>query len=59
MDKVTLQITQEIYRAMESLGAQSDLLGIVGSWGDSLPPERVLSMLRAWNTETTKRTEPA
>lgn len=59
MDELTAQITQEIYRAMEALGAQSDLLCIVGSWGDSLPPELVLSELRAWNGEATKRTEPA
>ena len=59
MDEVTGQITQELYKALERLGAKSDLLGIVGSWGDSLPDQDVLQMIRAWNEATTKRIEHA
>lgn len=39
----------ELYRAAESLGAGSDLLGILGSWGDTASTEDVLQMLRAYN----------
>lgn len=55
MNTVNSEVVNEIYRAMENLGAGSDLLGIVGSWGDSLPEPQVLSMLRGWN-EATERT---
>ena len=54
-------VVSEIYRALVLLGAQSDLLGAVGSWGDSLPEEEVLAHLRAWNdlaySEIKARTE--
>jgi hypothetical protein len=43
------EIVSEIYRTLVLLGAQSDLLGTVGSWGDSLPEAEVLSGLKAWN----------
>jgi hypothetical protein len=43
------EIVSELYRALVLLGAKSDLLGTVGSWGDSLPEAEVLSSLRAWN----------
>jgi hypothetical protein len=33
------------------LGAKSDLLGTVGSWGDTLPDENVLAALKSWNNE--------
>jgi hypothetical protein len=49
MSTVNSEVVSEIYKAMEKLGAGSDLLGIVGSWGDSLPEPQVLSMLRSWN----------
>ncbi len=42
------EIVSELYRALVLLGAQSNLLGIVGSWGD-LPEAEVLSGLKAWN----------
>jgi hypothetical protein len=42
-------IVQELYRALVLLGSDSDLLGTVGSWGDSLPETEVLAGLRAWN----------
>jgi len=43
------EIVNELYRALVILGAGSDLLGTIGSWGDSLPDEDVLANLRAWN----------
>ena len=54
-------VVSEIYRALVLLGAQSDLLGTIGSWGDSLPEQEVLANLRAWNdlaySEIKARTE--
>ena len=52
--KVNHEIVNEIYRAFVLLGAESDLLGTVGSWGDSLSEEDVLSGLRCWNEATLK-----
>jgi hypothetical protein len=43
------QIRSEIYRAMEYLGADLELLATVGSWGDTLPDEAVLALLKDWN----------
>ncbi len=39
----------ELYEAFQRLGAKSDLLSIVGSWGDTMDDEWVLSALREWN----------
>ncbi len=47
-------IVNEIYRSLLLLGAKSDLLGTVGSWGDSLPEEDVLANLKGWNDATAK-----
>lgn len=43
------QIRSEIYRAMERLGADRDLLAAVGSWGDTLLDQEVLALLQEWN----------
>lgn len=53
---VTRDIVAEIYRALVLLGAENDLLGTIGSWGESLPDEDVLANLRAWNDATLKQT---
>jgi len=39
-----------IYSVFEQLGAKSDLLGIIGSYGDTMLDEWVLEQLRRWNT---------
>jgi hypothetical protein len=44
-----LAIKDEIYRALEELGANGHLLAIVGSWGDTLTEAEVLEHLRTWN----------
>jgi hypothetical protein len=44
------QVVGEMIRAMEILGAQSDLLCIVGSFQETLPDEMVLEGLREWNS---------
>jgi hypothetical protein len=45
-------IIGEIYRSLVLLGADSQLLGSVGSFGSSMPDEDVLSDIRAWNEAT-------
>ncbi len=42
-------IMVEAYKAMEKLGAKSDLLGTMGSFGDTLSDEEVLDFLKMWN----------
>jgi hypothetical protein len=49
------QIRSEIYRAFELLGANRELLGTVGSWGDTLNDEEVLTLLKEWNAEEARR----
>ena len=39
-----------LYLIFEQLGAKSDLLSIIGSYGDTMPDEWVLEQLKRWNT---------
>lgn len=57
MGTVGRDIVGEIYRAFVLLGAESDLLGTIGSWGDSLPDADVLARLQAWNDATKREIE--
>ncbi|HKF02495.1 MAG TPA: hypothetical protein VKB49_09270 [Candidatus Sulfotelmatobacter sp.] len=61
MEHLTIeqQISSEIYRAFELLGADRELLAVVGSWGDTLNDEEILTYLKEWNTEHARREEPA
>jgi hypothetical protein len=43
------EIVHELGKTVAKLGAQSDLLSILGSFRDTLSDEEVLSMLREWN----------
>jgi hypothetical protein len=47
---IEMQIRAEIYQAFEGLGADKHLLGIVGSWGDTLTDDVVLDLLKTWNS---------
>ncbi len=49
MSHVTLELKDEIYRAIKKLGGQSDILSIIGSLGDTMSDEDVLLELKAWN----------
>jgi hypothetical protein len=42
-------IVVELYSAVKKLGGKSDILCILGSWGDTLPEHQILKMLREWN----------
>ena len=48
------KIVDEIYTALEGLNAPPLLLGIIGSWGDTLTDEEVLAALRSWNAGVRK-----
>lgn len=54
---VDREIMDEIYRALVLLGAESDLLGVIGSWRESLPNEDVLAEIRAWNEATLRESK--
>ena len=43
------QIADELYKALERLGADVELLSIVGSWRDTLGDEEIVSLLRDYN----------
>jgi hypothetical protein len=51
-ESVNGKIVNEIYRALEKLGADPMLLGIIGSWGDTLSDQEVLTALWKWNEGT-------
>jgi hypothetical protein len=42
-------IAEELYRALEKLGAHTGLLALVGSYGHTLPDKAVLTNLRAYD----------
>ena len=42
------KIVDEIYIALQNLNAP--LLGIIGSWADTLTDEEVLAALKSWNS---------
>lgn len=42
-------IRAELYRMAAILGAGSDLLAILGGWGDVADDEETFAMLRGWN----------
>jgi hypothetical protein len=49
MSDLKTQISKELCEAIKSLGGGGQLLSIVGSYGDTLDDDDVLSQLRTWN----------
>lgn len=49
LDETGLAIAQEIYKAADFLRADPCLLGLIGSWGDTLNDDDVLAGLRRYN----------
>ena len=49
MGDLKAQIAHELYRALQSLGADNELLSVVGSYGDTLDDDDVLALLKNWN----------
>jgi len=60
MEKPTIdrEIRAQIYCAFEVLGADAYLLGVVGSWGDTIGDEEVLKLLKQWNERNLGRQLP-
>jgi hypothetical protein len=54
-DPTTTKIMQEIYEAVERLDGPLGLLAAIGSYGDTLTPDEVLTMLEAWNENERKK----
>ena len=52
---IELRIRLEIFRALKGLGADRELLSIIGSWGDTLEDKEVLRLLKEWNMDRAKR----
>ena len=48
-DQMKAEIATELYKAVKVLGAKSDLLQWIGSYGDTRTDEDVLDGLRKWN----------
>ena len=57
MEHLTIeqQIRDKIYRVFELLCADRELLGTIGSWGDTLDDEEALRLLKEWNMDKAKR----
>jgi hypothetical protein len=49
MGNMKAQIAHELYRALQSLGADNELLSVIGSYGDTLDDDDVLALLKSWN----------
>jgi uncharacterized protein Veg len=53
--KTRKMIFQQIVAAIVKLGGKSDLLSIVGSYGDTLTNKEILQQLREWNRKNKKQ----
>ena len=49
MSVLKSEIVIELYKVVQNLGGQSDILSIIGSIGDTLDDDIVLSFLQTWN----------
>jgi hypothetical protein len=54
---IKADIAREISTAMRHLGAKSDLIGIINSYGDTMPDIWVLHALRQWNEHRSDHAE--
>jgi hypothetical protein len=52
MADLKARIAHELCRALKALGADAELLSTVGSYGDTLDDDDVLTLLRSWNAKT-------
>lgn len=50
-EKLDYDIRNEIYISLCLLGADSNILSVVGSWNDTVPNEVLLGMMRTYNKE--------
>ena len=50
-EKLDYDIRNEIYISLCLLGADSNILSVVGSWNETMPSEDLLGMMRTYNEE--------
>jgi len=55
LSKLQVSIIKEIVKSMKLLGAKSDLIGSINSWGDCQTDEETLLNIKAWNNSNTKQ----
>lgn len=53
--RMARRIMKELYHCVEILGGDIDLLGAVGSYGDTLPDSEVLALLQDWRKKNGKK----
>lgn len=53
--KIDLEIISEIVKSVRLLGGDFEIAATIGSWGDTLEDEEVLSLLRHWNARVAAR----
>ena len=51
LSTVQYAIVEELCTAVAKLGGSRGLLACLGSWGDTLPQEEILQMLKEYNTQ--------
>ena len=56
---IKAQIAKELYQAIKHVSADGELLSIVGSYGDTLDDDDVLTLLRDWNKKRDVKPTPA
>ena len=49
LDKTGMEITNELYKAVEDLGGSPCLLAMIGSWADTLDDDEILAGLKRHN----------
>ena len=49
MSVLKSEIVIELYKVVQNLGGQSDILSIIGSIGDTLDDDEILVYLKSWN----------
>lgn len=59
MSDISRQFGREVYRSLEALGADEDVLSVVGSWRDTLPDEEVVGLLKGYNDTGTSLSHAA
>ncbi|WP_445750007.1 hypothetical protein [Polaribacter sp.] len=50
-EKLDYDIKYEIYISLCLLGADSNILSVIGSWNETMPNDVLLEMMRTYNEE--------
>lgn len=50
-EKLDYDIKYEIYISLCLLGADSNILSVIGSWNETMPNDVLLGMMRTYNEE--------